>query len=133
MALHSELEIYRTSFDLLGEAVEVVRNMRLDIKKALGDRILDACIAVDLHLRNANMAEDKEPQLLSLLERLEVIELISRMCRDRGWMPITHYAKLTERTQSIGRQCNAWRMHMKEKGGSQQRQLFDPHGGRNSA
>lgn len=133
MALHSELEIYRTCFDLLGEAVEIVRNMRRDIKKALGDRILDACIELDLFVRRANIAADKEPFLLNLLERLEVIELLSRLCRDRGWIPIGHYAKLTQRTQSIGRQCNAWRTHMKEQGSPQQRQLFDSQGSQNRA
>ena len=125
MALHSELEIYRTCFDLLGEAAEIVRNMPKDIKRALGDRIIDACIDLDRYLRQANMAKDKEPPLLALLDRLEVIEILTRLCRDRQWIRPRQYARLTERTQSIGRQCNAWRTYMKEHGSPQQRQLFD--------
>jgi|SRR6185369_1223201 len=128
MALHSELEIYRSIFDLLGAAADVVRNMPRDIKKTLGERIIDACVALDLHLRDANMAEDKEPDLLKLLRQLEVIEILSRLCRDRRWMPVSHYARLTEFTQSIGRQCNGWRSFMKEKAAPQQRQLFGPQG-----
>ncbi len=131
MALHSELEIYRTCYDLLGEAAEVVRSMRRDIKQTIGTRIIDACIELDLHVRDANMAENKEPHQLALLRRLEVIELLTRMSRDRKWIPIGHYAQLTKRTQSIGKQCNAWRRRNVEEDGSQQPQLFDSQGSRN--
>jgi len=128
MALHSELPLYRACYDLLGVVSDVIRNMRRDIKTALGARILDSCIALDLHLRQANIDQDKEPELARLLERLEVIELIARVCRDKGWIPAKHYADIVERTQSIGRQTNAWRSRMKELGSPQQRQLFNRQG-----
>lgn len=131
MALHSELEIYRTCYELLGEAAEVVRSMRRDIKQTIGGRIIDACIELDLLVRDANMAQDKEPHLLALLRRLEVVELLTRVARDRRWIPVGHYAQLTQRTQTIGKQCNRWRTRMKEIGGSQQPQLFDSQGSRN--
>ena len=122
MALHSELEIYASCYDLVGVAGEVVFNMRRDAKKLFGERIVEACIELDLHIRAANMAQDKDPHLLKLLERLEVIELITRVCRDRGYMPVPGYAKIVERTQSIGKQCNGWR---KQQGGGQQRLFHD--------
>lgn len=133
MALHTELEIYRSCFDLLGDAAQVVANMRREIKSVLGSSIVQACVQLDIHLRRANMAQDKEPELLALLEQLEVIEISTRVCRDRRWIPLTHYAKLALHTQSIGMQCNAWRTYMKEHGSPQQRQLFDPQGGQNRA
>lgn len=129
MALHRELEIYGSVFHLLGEAAAVVSQMRREIKGVLGGSIMQACVQLDLCVRRANMAQDKEPALLELLEHLEIIELNTRVCRDRGWMPLTHYARVTELTQSIGRQCNAWRSWMKEQAAPQQRQLFNPQGG----
>ena len=122
MALHSALEIYKAAYDLLGAAGDVIMNMRRDAKKVFGEKIIDACIELDLHIRAANMAQDKEPHLLRLLERLEVIELLSRVCRDRGYIPPRHFAKLVERTQSIGKQANGWRKA--EKGSPQQERLF---------
>ena len=124
MGLHTELAIYRSCYDLLGVATEVIRNMRRDIKSALGLRIIDACIELELHIRRANMAAEKEPHLQLLLERLEVIELLVRLCRDRSYIPSAHYARVITRTQSIGKQANGWR---KQQGGGLkgQRQLFD--------
>lgn len=121
MALHTATEIYGTCFDLLGVAGDVIMNMRRDAKKVFGEKIVDACIQLDIHIRAANMAEDKEPHLLLLLERLEVIELLSRVCRDKQYIPVGHYAKVIERTQSIGRQANGWR---KSASGSAQQSLF---------
>jgi hypothetical protein len=120
VALHTSTEIYAASFDLLGEAIGVILQMRRDAKALIGAKIIEGCIALDLHIRAANMAHDKEPEILRLLERLEVIELLTRTCRDRGYISPKAYASLIDRTQSIGKQANGWR---KSQGGAQQRQL----------
>ena len=39
MALHTELDIFRACFDLAGEAVDVVLQMRRDVKPVLGRTI----------------------------------------------------------------------------------------------
>src|SRR5262245_49983819 len=109
MALHSALEIYATTYELLGEAGKVIFNMRRDAKRLFGEKIIEACIELDLHIRAANIAPDKEPHLQKLLERLEVIELITRVCRDREYLPPSGYAAIVSLTQSIGRQANGWR------------------------
>jgi len=123
MGLHTATELYSVCFELLGVACEAVLNMRRDVKSVLGGKIIDACIGLDLHLRDANMADDKEPHILLLLERLEVIELLSRVCRDKQFLPLGHYTKLIERTQSIGRQATGWRKSV--SGSGQQRLLLD--------
>ncbi len=122
MALHTPLPIYQTSYDLLGVAGDVVLNMRRDAKKVYGDQIINGCIEVALHVRRANMAVDKEPFLLLLLERLEVIELVCRLCRDKGSIPTRHYAEIVQRTQSIGKQANGWRKDASSS--PQQQRLF---------
>lgn len=58
MALHSETEIYRTVYTLLGAAGQVVMQMRRDAKKVFGEIIIGACVELDLHVRAANMAPD---------------------------------------------------------------------------
>ena len=109
MALHNELEIYRSCYTLLGAAGEVIMQMRRDAKKVFGEMIINGCVEPDLHIRAANMAQDKEPHLLRLLERLEVIELLLRTCRDNRYIAVSHFARLVMLTQSIGKQANGWR------------------------
>ena len=123
MGLHTATQLYSACFDLLGVAVESVLHMRRDVKDVLGKKIIEACVWLDLYLRDANMADDKEPHILLLLQQLEVIELLSRRCRDSKYLPIGHYTKLIEHTQSIGRQANGWRNSV--KGVEQQRLSFD--------
>lgn len=122
MALHTATEIYASCFELLGVAGNCVLNMRRDAKRIYGEKIIEACIELDLHVRAANMAQDKEPHLLKLLDRLEVIELLTRVCRDWGFLTIPGYAEITKRTQSIGKQANGWR---RAQGEMQQRLPLD--------
>ncbi len=121
MALHTELEIYRSCYDLLGEAVDAVLQMRKDLKPIIGKGIVDRCFEIELCIRDANMAQDKEPHLLLVLERLTNIETAARLCRDRKFISVPAYARLIKHTQHVGKQANGWRNHY--KGGSQQRQL----------
>ena len=97
MALHSELPLYRACYDLLGVVSDVIRNMRRDIKTALGARILDSCIALDLHLRQANIDQDKEPELARLLERLGHSNSARATCRPAS------AARSIERKRKSGR------------------------------
>ena len=121
MALHSELEIYRSCYTLLGAAGEVIMQMRRDAKKVFGEMIIHGCVELDLHIRAANMAQDKEPHILQLLERLEVIELLLRTCRDNRYIAVSHFARLVMLTQSIGKQANGWRRSMAASEPQQQR------------
>ncbi len=130
MGLHTELEIYRVGYDLLTVAIDAIRNMPRDVKQAIGEPIRDECVGVMLQIRRANMATDKEPHLLGLLERLEVVELLARVSRDRRFLPTGHYARLIEHTQSVGKQANAWRRRQPQQ---QQRLQLDPQGGQDRA
>lgn len=123
MALHTELEIYRSAFDLAGAAVDVVLQMRRDVKPVLGKLMVDECFGIVLNIRAANMAQDeeKEPHLLQLLERLTNVETAVRLCRDRHFIARPAYSRIVEHTQSVGRQANAWRKHYTS--GVPQRQL----------
>ena len=121
MALHSSTDICAAAFDLLGEAGDVVLQMSRNVKSIYGRLIIDACIEMGLHIRAANIANDKALHIDKLLERLEVVELLTRTCRDRRYMPPAHYARLVKLTQSLGRQANGWKKA--SLGGAMQPQL----------
>ena len=109
MGMHHELAIYQTGYELLSVAIDVIRTMPIDCKQALGGPMRDECIQAMLQVRKANMAADKEQDLLLLLERLEVVEIYARTSRDKKIIANGHYAQIIERTQSMGKQANAWR------------------------
>lgn len=111
MALHTELQIYATGYQLLGEAVELVRNMPKDYKPVLGTPILADCRQVMDLIREANIARDhaKVPHLELIGQRIAAAELLIRIGVDKGKITRPTYARVIALTQSIGRQCTAWR------------------------
>lgn len=109
MAIHSELPIYKVAYDLLGVVVQLVKNMPRDFKQSIGGKIRDECIEVATLVFRANVAADKAPHLLNLLERLQVAELLLRLARDLRFISTGQYAKAIALTGSIGKQANGWR------------------------
>ena len=109
MAIHTELPIYKVAYDLLGLVVQLVKNMPREFKQSIGGKIRDECIDVATLVFRANVAADKAPHLLELLERLQVAELLLRLARDLRFISTGQYASAVALTQSIGKQANGWR------------------------
>lgn len=109
MAIHTELPIYKVAYDLLGVVVQIVKNMPRDFKQSVGGKIRDECIDVATLVFRANVAADKAPHLLALLERLQVAELLLRLARDHRFISTGQYAQAIALTSSIGKQANGWR------------------------
>lgn len=111
MALHSELPIYKVAYDLLGLIVQVARNMPRDVKQQLGSALRDECVRITVLIFRANVARDKAPHLLEVIERLQVAELLLRLSHDLRWIGQKQYAAAITLTGQIGRQANGWRKH----------------------
>jgi hypothetical protein len=111
MALHSELPIYKVAYDLLGLIVQVARNMPRDVKLQLGGTLRDECVQITVLIFRANVARDKAPHLLEVIERLQVAELLLRLSHDLRWIGQKQYAAAIALTGQIGRQANGWRKH----------------------
>ena len=109
MALHTELPIYKVAYDLLDAITDLAKNMPRDFKQSIGGKLRDECIAIVVLVFRANTHRDKEPHILSLIERLQVIELMLRLSRDKRLISTGQYAKAIELTNSVGKQANGWR------------------------
>ncbi|GAA5785094.1 four helix bundle protein [Chitiniphilus shinanonensis] len=109
MALHTELQIYRPAYDLLSLIADLVRQIPRDHKRLLGEKIRDECIEIVTLILRANTARDKAPHLAELLERVQVVELLTRLCRDKRLIAVKHYAAVIELTSSIGKQATGWK------------------------
>lgn len=109
MAIHSELSIYKVTYDLLSLAVDLVRNMPRDVKHVVGVRLRDDCMELMKLIQRANTARNKVPHLEQLLEAIQMVELLIRLSRDKRYIPTGKYAAAVALTTSIGKQANAWK------------------------
>jgi hypothetical protein len=109
MALHHELPIYKSAYDLLGMALEVTRNIPRDFKRLIGEEVRTECVHLMTLIFRANVSRDKGLHLDQLLEHVQVIELLLRVSQDKHWISKKQYAAAIEITQSIGRQASGWK------------------------
>lgn len=109
MALHTQLPIYKAAYGLLDVVTDLVKNMARDFKRNIGEKISVECLEIMVLVFRANVAADKSPHLVELLERLQVIELLLRLCMDKRLISRPAYAKTIEITTGIGKQANGWK------------------------
>ena len=109
MALHSELPIYKVAYDLLSLILQVARNMPRDVKLQVGGALRDECLQITVLIFRANVAREKAPHLLEVIERLQVAELLLRLSHDLRFIGQKQYAAAIALTATIGKQANGWR------------------------
>lgn len=109
MAMHTDLPIHKVAFDLLSLATDVTRNIPRDFKAGLGAKVRDECIEVMVLIARANAARDKQHHLGTLVERVQVIEFLLRLFKEKRFISVSQHAKAIELTASIGKQANAWK------------------------
>ncbi|RON52896.1 four helix bundle protein [Pseudomonas frederiksbergensis] len=109
MGMHTELSIYKVSLGLLQMATNLTRNIPRDLKQSLGKRVIDECIDVLLLIARANSTRDKQPHLVLLVEKVQVVEFLMRLFKESRFISITQHATAIEVTTSIGKQANAWK------------------------
>ena len=109
MALHTQLPIYKVSYDLLDAITDLAKNMPRDFKVSIGGKLRDECVEIVVLIFRANVAREKAPHLGTLIERLQVTELLLRLSRDKHLISTGQYAKAIELTSSVGKQASGWR------------------------
>ena len=109
MGMHTDLPIHKVALDLLSLATDVTRNIPRDFKSGLGAKVRDECIEVMVLIARANIAQDKRPHLSTLVERVQVIEFLLRLFKEKRFISVAQHAAAIEQTASIGKQANAWK------------------------
>ncbi|MGO3543566.1 MAG: four helix bundle protein [Pseudomonas helleri] len=109
MAMHTDLQIYKVSMDLLNLATSLTRNIPRDLKLQLSKRVIDECIDVLMLIARANASRDKHPHLTLLVEKVQVVEFLMRLFKENRFISVGQHAKAIEVTTSIGKQANAWK------------------------
>ncbi|WGS53527.1 four helix bundle protein [Paraburkholderia sp. D15] len=109
MAIHTQLPIYKVAYEMLDVVSDLVANVPRKFKRSIGEKIDAECIEIAVLVFRANVATNKEPHLVELLERLQVIELLLRLATDKRLISRGGYAKAIDLSTSIGKQANGWR------------------------
>jgi hypothetical protein len=109
MALHQQLPIYKVAYELLDLITDLAKNMPRDFKVSIGGTLRDEVVKITVLVFRANVARAKAMHLESLIERLQVIELLLRLSRDKRLISTGQYARSVELTDSIGKQAGGWR------------------------
>lgn len=68
MATHTQLPIYKAAYSLLDVVMDLVKNIPRDFKRLIGEEIAKESSAIMILVFRANVAQDKEPYLLKLLD-----------------------------------------------------------------
>jgi len=113
MGLHSDTDLYRAVIDFQKFVAGAVVNLRRDVKKVYGERLVDESLWMAVIVRQANIARDeaKLPYFEQLLDQLEIAQVILRVLRDLGWLHNNRFAESIPITASIGKQTIAMRNH----------------------
>jgi len=127
MALHTDLPIYKQSFELSKLISQVVANMQKDHKFVLGRSLHEQCFDLVMGVYHANSSSsDRVGIIQGMREKVVAIELSMRLAVDLERMSRRHHAKAIKLTQSIGRQLTGWKEH------TEKRQQVGRQGGRSS-
>lgn len=111
MAIHTDLEVYQLSRDLLRACSTLTRNMPRDYKATLGRRVFNECIEILVLIQRANTARDKIPHLVAILESVSVVEALLRLALDTRPVCLSpkQYAIGADLCARIGKQVNKWK------------------------
>lgn len=110
MALHNDLPIYRTGVRLLALAVKVQQQMPRDMKRSLGEKIMQHCVdMLDLMaLANASQREVRAGFIDDLLTKHRAATVLLRVSHDSRFLSPKLWAESIELLGSIGKQAGGW-------------------------
>ena len=108
MAFHSQLPIFKVTYDLTLLASQLTRSFPRDAKPH-GATLRTLCADMISRIYRANSARDKKPHLSELLELTQTTELQFRLARDLRFISTGQYANAIKLTDQIGKQAMGWR------------------------
>jgi hypothetical protein len=107
MAIHTELPIYKLTYELMLLTMELTKHMPRELKATLGRKLHEECFNLTILVYRANCATAKTPHLDMLLERVQVAELLFRLAHDLRAISTGQYSRGV-RAHGQDRQARQW-------------------------
>jgi hypothetical protein len=108
MAQIKHLPIYRVSYNLLDEVVKATSDFPKRFKYNLGTKLCDECAELVVFVYKANSNKKKSFFIEQILERMQVLELILRLCKDLRLLTVKQFSEIVTLTDNIARQAQGW-------------------------
>jgi hypothetical protein len=108
MAQYQHLPIYKTTYELLQLVTMLSRGFAKDFRYTLGARLRDECVELVLLIYRANSNRTRRAVIEAVLERIQVLELLLRLCKDMRLIGVKPFSSACELTDSLGRQASGW-------------------------
>ncbi|MDD3288697.1 MAG: four helix bundle protein [Alphaproteobacteria bacterium] len=108
MAQYKHLPIYKGTYDLLLRVMVATKDFPREYKYTLGQKLKDEVMDLVLYIYRANNAPDKAVYIGTILERIQIIEVMLRLSHDMHVLTRGHYAGMAEMTDSLARQAQGW-------------------------
>ena len=104
-----DLPIYRATYQLLEKVANYSKHFHRSYKLSLAPRLQTECTEMVMDVYRANAARQGRREIVErILERVRVVELMLRLCRDLRQISIKQHANVIEMTEAIGRQAYGW-------------------------
>jgi hypothetical protein len=111
MALHTDTEIYKATYDLCKQVTQLVANMPRNYKADFGAELRRRCMTLVMRTYEANTSDSKAAVLQRMRQEVEAVNLSLRLAVDLRLISRSQYANAIATTASIGKQATGWQKH----------------------
>lgn len=102
MALHTDTEIYKSTYDLSKLVTQLVANMPRNFKADFGAELRRRCMTLVMRTYEANTNADKAAILQRMRMEIETVNLSLRLAVDLRLISVNQYSRAIAITDSIG-------------------------------
>jgi hypothetical protein len=114
MGLHSELPVYKASYDLLLEIFLFTKSFHKEFKYTIGESLKKETVELLTLIFRANSRHDKEAVLQEARERIEVIRLFIRLMKDLKQISLQTFVNINKIIEEVSKQLTGWQKAMRK-------------------
>lgn len=108
MKLHSDLPVYKATYDLLLEIFQFTKDFSKEYKYTIGESLKKEATELLTLIFRANVRKDKYDILQEARERIEVIRLFIRVMKDMHQIGVKRFVEINEKVEMVSKQLVGW-------------------------
>jgi hypothetical protein len=108
MKLHSDLPVYKSTYDLLLGIFEFTKSFSKEYKYTVGESLKKETIDLLILIYRVNTRQDKGAVLEEAKERIEVIRLLIRLMKDLHQISIKSFVNINSIVEEVSKQLTGW-------------------------
>lgn len=108
MALYNDLPVYKSSYDLLIEIFQFVKNFNKEYKYTVGEKLKNETLEMIMNIYRANSRAEKRGLIQSSRENIEVIRLLLRLTKDLKQIDLNKFVNINKKIEEVSKQLAGW-------------------------